>query len=269
MSLLRIMMEQTAEETVPDQPSKREAEAADKGKEEKIRAGWRKDDSRRESALFTATNLVFWETDKPHHNARDVSIDGTCFRRLDPEYNAWLRHKMTLTRNAADSGRFSAGASEELRARFNAIHAWTIEHFGENALRSAIRALDPKPIRHPRRNLREPAVRGISRSLPQAHLRRKVSGTSTRRTATGRLPIRFRLRPWPRWTPYARKPRPRNGPRPASARTAAVSACPAVKTTGWSVAWTETNASARSPGSSSRSSVRRRGRPSSASTTRT
>ena len=63
MSLLRIMMERTAAETVPNQPSNREAEAADKGKEEKIRAGRRKDDSRREPALFAATDLAFWETD--------------------------------------------------------------------------------------------------------------------------------------------------------------------------------------------------------------
>ena len=89
MSLLRIMMEQTAAETVPNRPSNREAEAADKGKEEKTRAGdRRKDDSRREPALFAATNLAFWETDKPHYYARDVGIDGTCFRRLDPEYYA-------------------------------------------------------------------------------------------------------------------------------------------------------------------------------------
>jgi len=89
VSLLRIMMEQTAAETVPNRPSNREAEAADKGKEEKTRAGdRRKDDSRREPALFAATNLAFWETDKPHYYARDVGIDGTCFRRLDPEYYA-------------------------------------------------------------------------------------------------------------------------------------------------------------------------------------
>ncbi len=150
MSLLRIMMEQTAAETVPNQPSKREPEAADKGKEEKTRAGdRRKDDSRREPALFAATNLVFWETDKPHYYARDVGIDGTCFRRLDPEYYAWLRHKMTLARKAADSGRFPASAFEELRMRFNAIHAWAIEHFGEDALRSAVQALDPKAYSPP------------------------------------------------------------------------------------------------------------------------
>jgi len=150
VSLLRIMMEQTAAETVPNRPSNREPEAADKGKEEKTRAGdRRKDDSRWEPALFAATNLAFWETDKPHYYARDVGIDGTCFRRLDPEYYAWLRHKMTLARKAADSGRLSAGAFEELRTRFNAIHAWAIERFGEDALRSAVQALDPKAYSPP------------------------------------------------------------------------------------------------------------------------
>lgn len=102
MGLLKIMMEQAAAETVPNRPSRREAEAADRGKEEKNQAGDRpKDDSRRGPALFAVTNLTFWETDKPRYYARDVGIDGACFRRLDPEYYAWLRHKMTLAGKAA------------------------------------------------------------------------------------------------------------------------------------------------------------------------
>ena len=56
---------------------------------------------------------------------------------------------MTLDRKAADSGRLPAGAFEELRTRFNAIHAWAIERFGEDALRSAVQALDPKAYSPP------------------------------------------------------------------------------------------------------------------------
>ena len=36
---------------------------------------------------------------------------------------------MTLARKAADSGRLPAGAFEELRTRFNVIHAWAIEPY--------------------------------------------------------------------------------------------------------------------------------------------
>ena len=95
-------------------------------------------------ALYAATNLESWETDIAYGYARDVRIDGTCFRRLDPDYYAWLRHKMDLAKKASDSGRISPQAFEELRTRFNIIHFWAIEHLGEDALRSSVQSLDAK-----------------------------------------------------------------------------------------------------------------------------
>ena len=162
MSLLRIMMEQTAAETVPNQPSNRDPGAADKGKEEKIRAGRRKYDSGREPDLFAATNLAFWETDKPHYYARDLGIDGTRFRRIDPEHYAWLRHKVTLARKAADSCRLPAGAFEGLRTRFNVIYAWAIEHFRRE--RALLSPLDPKAYSPPSM---EPPGTSVSRNLQE------------------------------------------------------------------------------------------------------
>ena len=100
--------------------------------------------SGRETTLYAATNLESWETDEPHGYARDVGIDGTCFRRLDPDYYAWLRHKMDLAKKAAGAGRITAQVFDALRTRFNVIHAWAMEHLGEEALRSAIESLDPK-----------------------------------------------------------------------------------------------------------------------------
>ncbi|MBI4774732.1 MAG: hypothetical protein HY788_11220 [Deltaproteobacteria bacterium] len=35
--------------------------------------------------------------------ARDVNIEGVCYRRPDPEYYAWLRHKMTLAKKTLGS----------------------------------------------------------------------------------------------------------------------------------------------------------------------
>ena len=95
-------------------------------------------------ALFAATNLESWETDIAYGYARDVRIDGVCFRRLDPEYYAWLRHKMDLAKRAADSGRITAQAFDELRTRFNIIHFWATVNFEEEALRKAVQSLDPK-----------------------------------------------------------------------------------------------------------------------------
>ncbi len=110
-----------------------------------------KKSSKQRTALYASTNLTFFETKRPHDYGRDyVGVFGTCFRRLDPDYYAWLRHKMRLAKKAAQSGRLAAPGFDKLRTRFNAIHAWAMEHLGEDALRSAIRSLDPKTYTPPK-----------------------------------------------------------------------------------------------------------------------
>ena len=110
-----------------------------------------KESRKRETALYASTNLTFFETNRPHDYGRDyVAFFGTCFRQLDPDYHAWLRHKMALAKQAAGSGRFTAEAFDKLRTRFNEIHAWAMERFGEQALRAAVRSLDPQTYAPPR-----------------------------------------------------------------------------------------------------------------------
>lgn len=130
MSLLKLFKEQTAgdDDTVPATQSETPDGCS----------------SPRGPALYVATNLESWETHEPHHHARDVGIAGTCFRQLDPDYYAWLRHKMNLVRKAAGSGSLQAQAFDALRTKFNVVHVWAMEHLGEEALRAAVRSLDPK-----------------------------------------------------------------------------------------------------------------------------
>lgn len=169
MSLLRIMTEQTAGSRTPNQ-SDDQAPAAVSDQEtphestrNDVPAG---DAISQGTALYAATNLESWETDKPHHFARDVGIDGTCFRRLDPDYYAWLRHKMDAAKKAMGSGRLPSQAFETLRCRFNVVHAWAMDCFGEEPLLSAVRALNPRTYSPPAlgtygqdpRNLSERAV---------------------------------------------------------------------------------------------------------------
>jgi len=137
MSLLKLMMEQTAGDTIPIENSETE---------EKVPNG---NETTQKAALYVATNLESWETLTPKYYARDVSIDNTCFRRLDPEYYVWLTHKMALAKKAADSGRISSSAFDKLRTWFNDIHTWAVCRFGEEALRSAIQSLDPKAYSPP------------------------------------------------------------------------------------------------------------------------
>lgn len=113
------------------------------------------------SALFVSTGLKSWSTDQPRAYARDVQINDTAYRRLDPEYYAWLRSKMNLAKMAAGAGQLGRDEFDELRPRFNAMHGWAIAHFGERALVDAIHNLDarvyPPPVAetdNPRRTRR-------------------------------------------------------------------------------------------------------------------
>ena len=98
--------------------------------------------------LFVSSTLATWATANPEWFARDVQINDTMYRRLDPEYYAWLRSRMVLAKQAATAGKLAAPAFEDLRVRFNAVHEWALEHFGEERLLEAVRtmrAADYKP----------------------------------------------------------------------------------------------------------------------------
>jgi hypothetical protein len=99
--------------------------------------------------LFVATDLSSWKSNRGSVFCRDVQIDDTAYRRLDPEYFAWLRGKLALAKEAADLGRIDRAAFDELRSRFQEIEAWALEHFSSRALLAAMRALDSRLYRPP------------------------------------------------------------------------------------------------------------------------
>lgn len=100
--------------------------------------------------LFVATDLSRFESAEPELYAPDVRVNGLCYRRLDPPFYAWLRHKMTIAKKAFDAQRLSPASFEELRARFNEVHAWAVTHLGDAALVAAVKALDPASYSPPR-----------------------------------------------------------------------------------------------------------------------
>lgn len=145
MSLLELMMQQTAGGSAPvDSNGQVPIVSGQETTEEQRRDDPPTVEPSGETALYAATNLDSWETDKPRHFARDVGINGVCYRRLDPEYYAWLRHKMAMAKKALESGRLDPAAFDGLRTRFNDIHAWAVARFGEDDLLAAVRSLDPK-----------------------------------------------------------------------------------------------------------------------------
>lgn len=98
--------------------------------------------------LFVSTSLATWTTAHPEQFARDFQIDDTVYRRLDPEYYAWLRSRMVFAKEAATTGHLSLAAFENLRVRFNSVHEWAVHHFGEALLLALVRTFhsgDYKP----------------------------------------------------------------------------------------------------------------------------
>ena len=98
---------------------------------------------------WVSTDLRTWCPRDPSFIARDCQINDRCFRRLDPEYFAWLKLRMHGVKAAADAGRVPAESFDELRRRFNEVQARAINAFGERALLEAVRTLDTDKYRPP------------------------------------------------------------------------------------------------------------------------
>jgi hypothetical protein len=96
------------------------------------------------AALFVSTALSYWKTDRAEIFNRDVQINATAYRRLDPEYYAWLRSKMHMAKLAVLAGQLSQEAFDALRTSFNQIHEWAMASLGEAALDAAVRSLDAR-----------------------------------------------------------------------------------------------------------------------------
>lgn len=102
--------------------------------------------------LYVATTLDFWEMHDPERHARDVEIDGVMYRRLDPEYHAWLKRKMAEVEARVPSGRASGADLPGLRSRWSMVDAWAKGQLGSAALDAALLALDVARYVPPRKD---------------------------------------------------------------------------------------------------------------------
>lgn len=99
--------------------------------------------------MWVATTLSALQVDPEDDGPQDILRDGIVYRRLDPDYYAWLRHRVGLAEKAVRSGKLQAETFEQIRQRFNAIHAWAIEHLGKDDLLKAIRTFKPSSYEPP------------------------------------------------------------------------------------------------------------------------
>ena len=99
--------------------------------------------------IWVSTDLRTWCPRDPGRIARDCQINDRCYRRLDPDYFAWLKLRMHAVKEAAQAGRVPAEAFDEIRRRFNDVQVRAIEAFGEQQLLEAVRTLDSEMYRPP------------------------------------------------------------------------------------------------------------------------
>lgn len=109
--------------------------------------------------LYVSTELDTWETFTPEPD-QDAICERCGFRRLDPEYYAWLRQRMDVAKRARERGRLAAAQYQELRRRFNEVHFWAVKQFGEDALLAAVESLDPEAYQ-------PPAIQDVDPEPPQ------------------------------------------------------------------------------------------------------
>ena len=111
--------------------------------------------------LFVATDLEFRKFDQVEAKDRDIEYDGKVFRRLDPEYFAWLRSRMVAARNTHQAGKLPDRTWNLLRERFNRVQELAIQEFGDKTLQKAVRSLNPKtyeaPAKHQKKDWIYPA----------------------------------------------------------------------------------------------------------------
>lgn len=95
-------------------------------------------------ALYVASNLKSFETDSPDLYDTDLVVHETCYRKLEPVYYAWLRHKYILANKASQKGKLSGPEFEKIKKLFQPIRTWAINNFGEQALRKAVSQFNPR-----------------------------------------------------------------------------------------------------------------------------
>jgi len=101
------------------------------------------------AAYFASTSLDLREVDNSDQQPQDIYVEYVCYRRVDPQYFAWLRRRMESARRAFDAGNLPKAQWDELRGRFNRLQDWAIAHHGKDALQAAIRSFDPSTYAPP------------------------------------------------------------------------------------------------------------------------
>ncbi len=100
--------------------------------------------------LFVSTTLNSMNIDDLHSELKEVEHDRIMYRRLDPEYYAWLRYRMGVAEKAMRDGMLKTSAFNQTRVRFNSLHEWAVKQYGKPSLLDSIHRLNPDDYQPPK-----------------------------------------------------------------------------------------------------------------------
>jgi hypothetical protein len=109
-----------------------------------------------EPDLFVSTDLDTAQFEWAVTSASDVEYNGKIYRRLEPEYFAWLRSRMLAAQSAFKAGKLPVSTWESLKNRFNPLQEYAVQKFGKEDLQQASRRLSPQNYQAPRHVQAEP-----------------------------------------------------------------------------------------------------------------
>ena len=105
---------------------------------------------------FASTGLDLRQTDRPDEYPQDFYIEDVCYRKVDPEYLAWLRRRMETAKRQFEAGKLPRAMWDKLRGRFNRLQEWAVNLYGMERLQAAVRDFLPSSYKPPVNRQPEP-----------------------------------------------------------------------------------------------------------------
>jgi hypothetical protein len=101
--------------------------------------------------LYVSPTLDAWDMDDYFPGItkiRDLYIQSTWYRQVEPTYYAWLRKRTAQVITNLQKNPKSQKTIEELKERFNAVHRWAMQNIPEHYLKEAVAAMTDEAVRN-------------------------------------------------------------------------------------------------------------------------
>ncbi len=98
---------------------------------------------------YISSSLKIIYPSRQNNCSEDLTIEGTVYRRLDPDYFAWLHARMLHARKAHKTGKLTEKVWNELQQRFEKLRELALEIYDRPTLIEAVESFDPHDYQPP------------------------------------------------------------------------------------------------------------------------